>query len=75
MEGERGERKKKQKGEEALNVELPAPCNLLREREGGGVRGRGIPSREGAAERAEAIHSDTHTHTHTHWHANTHEQF
>lgn len=28
--------------------------------ERGGVRGRGIPSREGA----EAVHSDTHKHTH-----------
>lgn len=64
-EAEKKERKIKaeEKAEAALSVELPAPCNLLwdREEESGG--GEYPAGREHW--RAEAIHSRTHMQTHT----------
>lgn len=63
---ERGSKTAGEKGEEPLNVELPAPCNLLwesrrEEESGGGEYPAGWEQR-----RAEAIHSDTHTLMQTH---------
>lgn len=55
--------KAEEKGEAALGTELPAPCNLLwdREEESGG--GECPAGRE--QWRAEAIQSSTHMQTHT----------
>ncbi len=63
---EGGERE--EKAEEALNVELPTPCNLLRER-GRRSQGEGNTQQGGSSREQRPF---TLTHRHTHSHANTH---